>query len=88
MSYTSSQIMDLICTEVNSIKKHELDDCDVSSLAPLTIEELELTSLDVLEVIMNLEESLEMDIDVEFSANTTMFDLSNIFVDCVATKKV
>ena len=88
MSYTSAQIMDLICTEVNSIKKHELDDCDVSSLAPLTIEELELTSLDVLEVIMNLEESLEIDIDLEFSANTTMVDVSNTIVDSMTTKKV
>ena len=88
MVNTSSQIMDLICTEVNSIKKHESAECDSSILASLTIEELELTSLDMLELIMNLEESLDIDIDLEFSANTAMVDVANTIVKSLATKNV
>lgn len=88
MFNTSSQIMDLICTEVNSIKKHESAECDPSILASLTIEELELTSLDMLELIMNLEESLDIDIDLEFSANTAMVDVANTIVKSLATKNV
>ena len=88
MFNTSSQIMDLICTEVNSIKKHESAECDASILASLTIEELELTSLDMLELIMNLEESLGIDIDLEFSANTAMVDVANTVVKSLATKNV
>jgi len=88
MFNTSSQIMDLICTEVNSIKKRESAECDSSILASLTIEELELTSLDMLELIMNLEESLDIDIDLEFSANTAMVDVANTIVKSLATKNV
>lgn len=88
MFNSSSEVMALICTEVNSIKKHELVEYDPSTLASLTVEELDLTSLDMLELIMNLEESLDIDIDLEFSANTAMVDVANTIVKSLATKNV
>jgi len=77
MFNSSSEVMALICKEVNSIKKHESVEYDPSTLASLTIEELDLTSLDMLELIMSLEESLDIDITLEFSENTAMIDVAN-----------
>jgi len=88
MFNSSSEVMALICTEVNSIKKHESVEYDPSTLASLTIEELDLTSLDMLELIMSLEESLDIDITLEFSENTAMIDVANTIANSLAAKNV
>ena len=88
MFNSSSEVMALICKEVNSIKKHESVEYDPSTLASLTIEELDLTSLDMLELIMSLEESLDIDIDLEFSGHAAMVDVANTIADSLAAKNV